>query len=131
MPLEISGMPVPATYIYPDTEAGNMGLCKFVGSMAAMPPEPVTSQQIAAEHGAIDDYLNDPAGTVYHGLGNITTPVLVIAGTHDMVLSVQDDYTLVNRIPGASFLQFADAGHAAILQHAITAGEAISAFLDA
>ena len=68
---------------------------------------------------------------MYNALGNITTSVLVIAGSEDMVVSVQDDYILVNRIPGASLLQFADAGHAAILQHAVTAGQVISAFLDA
>ena len=48
-----------------------------------------------------------------------------------MVLSVEDHCTLVNQIPEASFLQFMHAGHAAILQHAVTAGEVISAFLDA
>ena len=131
MPLEYAGMPVPATYIFPNTTAGNTGLCKFVASMAVMPQEPVTSQQIAGENSAIHNYITDSASTVYHALGNITAPVLVVAGSEDMVLSVQDDYTLVNNIPGASFLHFADAGHAAILQHAVTAGEDISAFLDA
>ncbi len=57
--------------------------------------------------------------------------MLVIAGTLDEVVSVQDDILIFDMIPGASFLQFADAGHAAILQHAVEAGEVISVFLDA
>ena len=130
-PTHLAGLPVPATYIFPDTDAGNKGLCKFVASLAIMPKEPVTSQQIAGQNSAIYGYDDDAASPVYHALGNITAPVLVIAGSEDMVLSVQDDYTLVNKIPVASFLQFADAGHAAILQHAVTAGQVISAFLDA
>ena len=131
VPTHLAGLPVPATYIFPDSDAGNTGLCKFVASLAIMPKEAVTPQQIAGQNSAIYGYYEDPASSVYHALGNITSPVLVIAGTRDMVVSVQDDYTLVNRIPGASFLQFADAGHAAILQHAVTAGQVISAFLDA
>ena len=130
-PMDLAGIATPATYIYPDIEAGNIGLCKFVASEAVMPQEPVTPQQNIGQLSAIDDYYKDPASTVYHALGNITAPVLVVAGTQDVILSVQDDYTLVNMIPGASFLQFADAGHAAIMQHAVTAGEYISAFLDA
>ena len=122
---------MPATYIFPDTDAGNTGLCKFEKSLSIMPKEPVTSQQIAGQNSAIYGYYNDAASPLYNALGNITTSVLVIAGSEDMVVSVQDDYILVNRIPGASLLQFADAGHAAILQHAVTAGQVISAFLDA
>ncbi len=56
--------------------------------------------------------------------------MLVIAGTLDEVVSVQDDILIFDMIPGASFLQFADAGHAAI-SHAVEAGEVISVFLDA
>ncbi len=55
---------------------------------------------------------------------------LIIAGTLDEAISVEDDLTLFNAIPGASLLQFDDAGHAAILQHAVTSATVISAFLD-
>ena len=96
-----------------------------------MPQEPVTSQQIAGQNNAIFEYANDPESLLFHGLGNITAPTLVIAGSQDMIISVQDDDILIDKIPGASLLQFADAGHAAILQHAVTAGQIISAFLDA
>ena len=131
VPGQLQGLPVPATYLFPDNDPGNAGLCRFEASLAAMPKEPVTPQQIAGQNSAIYGYYGDPQSTVYHALGNITTEVLVIAGTLDEVVSVQDDILVVDMIPGASFLQFADAGHAAILQHAVEAGEVISAFLDA
>ncbi|KAL0036983.1 hypothetical protein WJX77_007858 [Trebouxia sp. C0004] len=108
---------------------GNAGLCRFEASLT-IPKELVTPQQIAGQNSATYGYYGDPQSTVYHALGNITTDVLVIAGTLDEVVSVQDDILVVDMIPGASFLQFADAGHAATLQHAVEAGEVISAFLD-
>lgn len=131
VPIHLQGLPVPATYIFPDNIPGNAGLCRFEASLAVMPKEPVTAQQIAGQNSAIYGYYDDPQSTVYHALVNVTSPLLVIAGTLDEVVSVQDDVLLVEEIPGASFLQFADAGHAAILQHAVEAGEVISAFLHA
>ena len=130
VPAHLAGMPVPAPYIFPDNAAGNAGLCRFEASLATMPTEPVTAQQIAGQNSAIYGYYDDPQSPIYNALSNITNPVLVIAGTLDVVVSVQDDIVLVDKIPGASFLQFADAGHAAILQHAVEAGQVINAFLD-
>lgn len=95
-----------------------------------MPQEVTTSDQIKAQNKAIDAALDDPRSALYYSLANITNPMLVVAGSMDMVLAVQDDYTIVGRVAGASLLQFADAGHAAVLQHAVTAGQVISAFLD-
>ena len=124
------GEPIPATYIYSDNPAGNNGLCQFQAAMAKLPQEPVTPQQIAGQNTAIDAYQDDPNSTVFHALSNITNPTLVVAGTLDEVLSVEDSLLIVNNIPGASLLQFADAGHAAILQYGISSGLLISAFLD-
>ena len=129
-PLLLQGLPLPPTYIFPDNVPGNAGLCRFETSLATMPTEPVTSQQVSGQNPAIFAYQDDPESLVYNALGNITAPLLVIVGTLDDIVSVQDDILLVERVPGASFLQFADAGHAAILQHAVEAGEVISAFLD-
>ena len=129
-PILLAGMPIPPTFIFPDSVAGNAGLCRFVASVAAMPQEPVTAQQIAAQNPTLFSYFDDPESTIFNALSNITAPVLVIAGTQDQILSVQDDVTLVYKIPGATLLQFADAGHAAILQHAVEVGHMITAFLD-
>ena len=86
IPVHLAGQPVPATYIFPDTDGGNTGLCKFETSLGIMPTEPVTSQQIAGQNNAIYGYYNDAGSLVYSALGNITRPVLVIAGSGDMVV---------------------------------------------
>ena len=127
----MSGSPLSPTFIYPDTEDGNAGLCQFVAAQMVMPQAPTPPMQVAAQNPAIYSFLGGPSTAAYTGLGNITNPVLVIAGSQDQILSVQDDYLIVNTIPEASFLQYADAGHAAILQHGATNGVVISAFLDA
>ena len=66
---------------------------------------------------------------MYDELPNVNKRVLVIAGTLDAATSIQDDLMMVNQIPG-SLLQYADAGHAAMLRHAVTSVAVISAFLD-
>ena len=129
--LTSAGLPVPASYIFPDANAGNAGLCRLLASQEVMPQEATTTEQIKAQNKPLYAAITDPDATLYNRLGNIANPALIVAGTQDMVLSVEDHCTLVNQIPEASFLQFTDAGHAAILQHAVTAGEVISAFLDA
>ena len=117
--------------MFPDTPAGNAGLCRFLAAQKAMTQEPTTDLQIKAQSTPNYAAFTDPDATLYNQLGNITSPTLVIAGSQDMVLSVEDDYTIAGQIPEASLLQLADAGHAAVLQHAVAAGQIISAFLDA
>ena len=116
--------------LFPDNASGNAGLCQKLASDKAMPNDTATEAQKDAQGPAAASYTTDPTSTIFHALPNITNPVMVIAGTLDDILSIEDDYMLVNRIPGASFLQFPDAGHAAITQHAVTCGQVISAFLD-
>lgn len=127
----LSGQSLPPTYIYPDTEAGNAGLCRFVASQMVMPNDPLTPAQVRLQTPAIEAYLEGPDTPAYTGLHNLTNPMLVIAGTQDQIVSVQDVKTIASMVSGASLLQYADSGHAAILQHGATNGALISAFLDA
>lgn len=127
----LSGQSLPPTYIYPDTDAGNAGLCRLVASQMVMPNDPLTPAQVGLQTPAIEAYLEGPDTPAYTGLHNLTNPLLVIAGTQDQILSLQDDKTIVSMVSGACLLQYADSGHAAILQHGATNGAVISAFLDA
>ena len=70
-----------------------------------MPQAPVSSEQLLGQNPANFDYLNEPSSAIYNSLGSITNPVLVIHGNREEDVSVQDGYTLVNKIAGASFLQ--------------------------
>lgn len=96
-----------------------------------MPNDPLTPVQVGSQTPAIEAYLTGPNTAAYTGLHNLTNPLLVIAGTQDQILSVQDDMTIVSMVTGASLLQYTDSGHATILQHGATNGAIISAFLDA
>lgn len=125
-----AGSPQLDTLGYPDNKSGNAGLCRHQTYQKIMPQDPVTQTQATSEDKAIASYLQDPDSVIFHSLGNITNPVMVLGGTLDVRISVQDVYTLINHIPGASFHQFIDAGHESVQQHAVTAGTFITSFLD-
>ena len=108
----LSGQSLPPTYIYPDTDAGNAGLCRLVASQMVMPNDPLTPAQVGMQTPAIEAYLEGPDTSAYTGLHNFTNPLWVIAGTQDQILSVQDDEIIVSMVPSASLLQYADSGHA-------------------
>ena len=119
-----------STLAYPDNAAGNQGLCQSLASQKAMPNDSSMPAQSNAQSRPIGTYLTEPASPIYHGLSNITNPVLLFSGTEDEIISVEDVYTLERNIPGASFVQFANAGHASIKQYGVISGQIISAYLD-
>ena len=67
---------------------------------------------------------------VYYGLPNVTNPVLIIAGDQDQILPVQYDIKAASIIPGASLIQWPDAGHDSVSQHCLTNAAIINSWLD-
>ena len=63
-------------------------------------------------------------------LASLTSPVLIIAGKNDTVLPFAGDQALAEALPDASLLSFSDAGHAVLLQHALTLAPNITSWLD-
>jgi hypothetical protein len=61
----LSGQSIPPTYIYPDTEAGNAGLCRLVASQMVMPNDPLTPAQVGLQTPAIEAYLEGQRILVY------------------------------------------------------------------
>lgn len=118
------------TLLYPDTAAGNSGLCRHLAFQQVMPNDTLLSNQSAGELAATATYTRDPTSHIFHSLGNITNPVLVLGGTLDIRISIADLYTLVDYIPDASLVLLDSAGHESVQQYAITAGGIISDFLD-
>lgn len=118
------------TLLYPDTAAGNSGLCRHLAFQQVMPNNTLLSNQSAGELAATATYTRDPTSHIFHSLGNITNPVLVLGGTLDIRISIADLYTLVDYIPDASLVLLDSAGHESVQQYAITAGGIISDFLD-
>ena len=121
--------PIPATFLYPDTDLGNAALCRFKLFQQVMPPEHTEAEQFGRQYPVSLASLPG-SNAIYEALPNVTNPTLIIAGSNDIVVAIQNGLIIFNRVPGASFLQFQDAGHAVILQHGITCAKEISAFLD-
>jgi homoserine acetyltransferase len=90
----------------------------------------IAASESAGELAATATYTRDPTSHIFHSLGNITNPVLVMGGTLDIRISIADLYTLVDYIPNASLVLRDSAGHESVQQYAITAGGIISDFLD-
>ena len=117
--------------LFPSTPAGNAALCRYLASLDAMPKNAATQEQILAQIPTLIAVFMEPSpDEIYNGLGNITSPTLMLAGSQDAMVALGNSLVLVERIPGASLLQYADAGHAAILQHDSDAPAFINVFLN-
>ncbi|KAK9814864.1 hypothetical protein WJX73_000694 [Symbiochloris irregularis] len=126
-----TGQSLPPTIIFPDTAAGNAGLCRFLASQKYMPQDNPTQAQTAKQGPNLIKALTDPNDNVtFDLLPNITAPTMVIQGAQDEVIAVQNAFVIVENIPGASLLQYENAGHAVILQNDIEASQFIADFLD-
>ena len=127
-----SGIPLPPAYIFPDTPVGNAAMCRFVAWLKLQPQDDEPTHKQTAKQAAAINTWDDPNNfDLYDAVANITAPVLVIAGSQDLVTPLVRDMAIAEHIPGASFVQFANAGHAVLLQHETVCAAMISAFLDA
>lgn len=110
-------------------------MCHFI-TWLGQEDVPPTADQIVKQvpasvnHFDLPGYAGPGDSFVYENLGNITAPTLVLVGGQDLLLPLGDSQVLADRIPGASLIQFPDAGHAAILQHEYASARYIADFLD-
>jgi pimeloyl-ACP methyl ester carboxylesterase len=113
---------------FPETEEGRQaGLAslrrldtRLGKSHAAVSPE-----AIAAQRAAISSF-----GTgVWDRLEELTLPVLVANGAHDVMISAFASYTMSQRLPHAKVILYSDAGHAFLFQHAEEFGQEVLRFL--
>ena len=131
-PLLLSGMGVQLADLFPYTPAGNAGLCRYLDFKAVLPSKedtPTVQEEIA---GAKTELLlgSEAAALPYFALFKMTNPTLVIHGSLDEIIAVADGQAIADAIPGASLFQFADSGHATILQHGADCVDLIDIFLD-
>lgn len=66
---------------------------------------------------------------VFSQLREIRAPVLIAAGTEDIVIPASNALKLANAIPGAWLAQFPDGGHAFIAQYPRALADLINSFL--
>jgi pimeloyl-ACP methyl ester carboxylesterase len=77
---------------------------------------PVSDQSIAAQRSALAAYgaAKDPS---YAHLKGLELPVLVVNGTHDIVIPTINSYILQQFLPNAELILYPDAGHGAHFQY--------------
>lgn len=79
--------------------------------------EPVTTRQtIRAQLAAIRAW-GEANGEVFARLGRVEQPVLVVNGTHDIMIPSFNAYALSQQIPDAQLILYPDAGHGSLFQY--------------
>ena len=121
---------VPPWVMFPNTDAGNDGLCRFNQSLELMPND-AKPEATLTQSQPLAECMSPSYNFVYECMGTFSLPVLVVAGSQDWGLPLSNSFALVERIPGASLLQFPDAGHGVLLQHDHASASLISAWLGA
>ena len=66
---------------------------------------------------------------VYARLGEIGKPVLVATGAHDVMVPAGDSFAILEQLPNAELVVYADGGHGFLFQHAKRFGTHVSQFL--
>jgi pimeloyl-ACP methyl ester carboxylesterase len=68
-------------------------------------------------------------GSAWSRLEEITVPVLVANGAHDVMVDAGDSFSMVRRMKNATALFYGDAGHAFLFQHPTAFGKVTLDFL--
>ena len=66
---------------------------------------------------------------VWDRLGELTQPVLVANGAHDVMVPAFASYAMSQRLPNAKVILYSDAGHGFLFQHADEFGHEVLRFL--
>lgn len=131
--LQIAGKPVNSDedflyLFFPETDEGRQaGLAslrrldtRLSESLAVVAPEAVAAQRAA---------FSSFGTGVWDQLGELTLPVLVANGSHDVMISAFASYAMSQRLPNAKVILYSDAGHAFLFQHAEEFGQEVLRFL--
>ncbi len=113
---------------FPETdEARKAGLAslrrldtRLTDSHAAVAPEAVDAQRAA---------ISSFGTSVWDRLGELTLPVLVANGAHDVMIHAFASYAMSQRLPNAKVILYSDAGHGFLFQHAEEFGHEVLRFL--
>ncbi|GAA2898072.1 alpha/beta hydrolase [Streptosporangium fragile] len=65
----------------------------------------------------------------YDRLGELTMPVLVANGAHDVMIHAYASYAMSQRLPNAKVVLYSDAGHGFLFQHAADFADEVDRFL--
>jgi pimeloyl-ACP methyl ester carboxylesterase len=113
---------------FPETDAARQaGLAslrrldsRLNDSHAAVAPETIQAQLAA---------ISSVGTAVWDRLHELTLPVLVANGSHDIMISSFASYAMSQRLPNAKLILYSDAGHGFLFQHADEFGREVLSFL--
>ena len=80
-------------------------------------PEPATTAQAMQAHLAAIRSWGEMNGKTFALLKRVVQPVLVINGTHDIVIPSFNAYALSQQLPNAQLILYPDAGHGSLFQY--------------
>jgi len=88
----------------------------------------ITPEAMNAQLQAIGAWGNDE-GSAWERLEDLTLPVLVANGSHDVMVPAQHSFAMSQRLPNAKTVFYSDAGHAFLFQHPEEFGKVVLDFL--
>jgi pimeloyl-ACP methyl ester carboxylesterase len=113
---------------FPDTDQGRQaGLASLrrLDTRLGVAHVDVAPEAVEAQVAAVGAY-----GTgVWDRLGELTQPVLVANGAHDVMVPAFASYAMSQRLPNAKVILYSDAGHGFLFQHAEEFGHEVLRFL--
>jgi pimeloyl-ACP methyl ester carboxylesterase len=92
--------------------------------------EPATSRQTIQAHLAAIRAWGNTNGEVFAQLKRIKQPVLVVNGTHDVMIPTFNAYALSQQVPDAQLILYPDAGHGSLFQYPDWFVHDVSRFLE-
>jgi pimeloyl-ACP methyl ester carboxylesterase len=90
---------------------------------------PTTAEAAGAQLAAMAAWEKS-GGEPYADLKEITQPVLVTNGNHDIMIPTVNSFTLSEHLPNAQLIIYPDSGHGALFQYAGAFTSHVSEFLD-
>jgi pimeloyl-ACP methyl ester carboxylesterase len=91
---------------------------------------PIPTEEAAAEGIELQNAAIAGWAGVWSGLGGITSPMLFVTGTEDVLTPPANSVMLAERVPGSWLVRFAGAGHGLMYQDPDGLAETVRTFLD-
>jgi pimeloyl-ACP methyl ester carboxylesterase len=116
---------------FTDTEAGKAAGDAYAKRIAnhKVDAEPQASQEaIGAQAKALITWGMSPAN--FAELEKIKQPVLIVNGSHDLIIPTVNSYVLYQHIPNAQLILYPDSGHGSLFQYHDLFVSQVNTFLD-
>ena len=91
----------------------------------------MTPKAAQAQIAALIAWGTPPEGNRYGRLAELKLPVLVVNGSHDIMIPTINSYILAQHLPDAKLIIYPDAGHGSLFQYHEDFVDEVSRFLQA